>query len=144
VYGAWKDSFSGLWTSTPASEEDYQEFLADNIDVPSFDPALHHVAWDGDHVAGLVFSRNREGIGVISEVAVRRAWQRRGIARSLMSHALNALHTRGATQVPLFTDADNGQGARVLYESFGFREAKQYIFYRKPFHSGSPSTNTRT
>ena len=133
VYDAWKDAFAGLWTSTPAGEEDYKEFLAENIDVPSFDPTLHHVAWSGEHVVGFVFSRIRNGIGVIPEVAVRRAWQRRGIARSLMSHALNTLHDRGVTQVRLFTDAGNGRGARSLYEGFGFREVKQHIFYRKPF-----------
>jgi ribosomal protein S18 acetylase RimI-like enzyme len=50
-----------------------------------------------------------------------------------MIEALNALHTRGMAQVRLFTDADDGQGARSLYERVGFREVKQHIFYRKPF-----------
>jgi ribosomal protein S18 acetylase RimI-like enzyme len=45
--------------------------------------------------------------------------------------------------VRLFTDTVNGQGARGLYEAFGFREAKQHIFYRKPFDFGSPTTSAR-
>ncbi len=135
IYHAWKDAFAGVWTSTSESEEDYQEFLAENTDVPSFDPALCPVAWANDDVVGFVFARIRKGIGTIPEVAVRKAWQRRGIARSLMAYALNALYDRGITQVRLFTDADNGQGARSLYEQFGFREVKQHIFYRKPFDS---------
>lgn len=46
--------------------------------------------------------------------------------------ALNILYEHGILQARLFTDADNGQGARNLYESLGFREVKQHIFYRKP------------
>lgn len=135
IYQAWKDAFAGVWTSTPESEEDYQEFLADNINLPSFDPALCHVAWVNNQVVGFVFSRIRLGVGTIPEVAVRKAWQRQGIARTLMVHTLDALHDRGITQVRLFTDAANGQGARSLYESLGFREVKQHIFYRKSFNT---------
>src|SRR6266511_2003746 len=135
VYRAWKDAFADLWTSTVESEEDYQEFKADNIDVPNFDPALCHVAWVDDDVVGFVLSRIHKGVGTIPEVAVRKAWQRRGIAQGLMIHALNVLHARGMAQVRLFTDADDGQGARSLYERVGFREVKQHIFYRKPFTS---------
>ncbi|MEO7908730.1 MAG: GNAT family N-acetyltransferase [Roseiflexaceae bacterium] len=133
VYRAWKDAFADLWTSTVESDADYLEFKADNLDVPNFDPALCQVAWVGDAVVGFVLSRIHKGVGTIPEVAVRKAWQRRGIARSLLIHALNALHARGMTQVRLFTDADDGQGARSLYERIGFREVKQHIFYRKPF-----------
>lgn len=153
VYGAWKDAFAQVWTSTPPSEEDYQEFVADNFAVPSFDPALCQIAWADDQVVGLVLARVRKGVGfhnlrsslvealarvrkgvgVIPEVAVRRAWQRHGIARSLMVYALNALYDDRITQVRIATDADDGQGARSLYERLGFRERKQHIFYRKPF-----------
>ena len=63
---------------------------------------------------------------------MRKAWQRRGIARALMVAALQGLYDRGIMQVRLVTDAADGRGARSLYESFGFREAKQHIVYRKP------------
>jgi len=138
VYRAWKEAFAGIWTSTPESEADYQRFLATNIGVPDLDPALYQVAWVGDEVAGLVFARIQRGVGTIPEVAVRPAWQRRGIARALMAAALQGLHDRGMTQARLATDAANGRGARSLYEGFGFREVKQYIFYRKPLDEGVP------
>lgn len=133
IYQAWKDALADMWTSTPESEADYQEFVADNFEGPAFDPSLCPIAWANDHVVGFVFARTRNGVGTIPEVAVRKAWQRRGIARSLMAHALNALHERGMAQVRLFTDAEDGHGARSLYEQLGFREVKQHIFYRKPF-----------
>lgn len=37
-----------------------------------------------------------------------------------------------------FTDADNGQGARSLYEQLGFHELKQHIFCRKPIAPEPP------
>jgi GNAT superfamily N-acetyltransferase len=134
IYQAWKDAFADVWTSTPPSEADYQEFLENNIDVPNFDATLCQVAWAGNEVVGMVWCHVRKGVGMFPEVAVRRTWQRRGIAGALMVRSLNMLHTRGITQARLFTDADDGRGARSLYERLGFREVKQHIFYRKPLN----------
>ncbi len=118
VYRAWKEAFAGIWTSTPESEADYQRFLANNIGVPDRDPALYQVAWIDGEVAGLVFACIQRGTGTIPEVAVRPAWQRRGIARALLAAALQGLYDRGMTQVRLATDAADGRGARSLYEGF--------------------------
>lgn len=134
LYQTWKDAFAGVSTSTAESEDDYQQFVADYLHEPGFDPALCKVAWADDQLVGFVLARIGRGVGTIAEVAVHRAWQRRGIARGLMLAALNAVHERGCTQARLFTDADDGQGARSLYERLGFREVKQHIFYRKPLH----------
>lgn len=123
-----------MWTSTAESEDDYQQFIADNLAGSGFNPALCQVAWADDQLAGFVLTRLGNGIETVHEVAVHPDWQRRGIARSLMIAALNALHERGITQARLFTDAGDGQGARSLYEHLGFREVKQHRFYRKPLH----------
>lgn len=133
IYHVWKSAFANMLTTTMESEEDYQEFVEDNMAGPSFDPSLCHVAWSDDAVVGFVLARIHKGVGMISEVAVHPRWQRRGIARSLMIFALNALCGHRMKQVRLFTNADKEQGARKLYESFGFCEVKQHIFYRKPF-----------
>ena len=44
------------------------------------------------------------------------------------------------SQVRLYTDALNGQGARTLYERLGFIEAKQHLLYRKPMALDGVST----
>jgi mycothiol synthase len=132
IYQSLKDAYSETWISTAESEADYQEFLAEEIQVSGFDPTLCQVAWVDDQVVGLVWCHIRKGVGVIREVAVRKGWKRRGIARALTIYALEALRAKGMTQVRLFTDAANEQGARSLYESLGFREVKQHILYRKP------------
>ncbi|MBA3943835.1 MAG: GNAT family N-acetyltransferase [Herpetosiphonaceae bacterium] len=131
IYQAMKDAYCEIWTSTPESEDDYQDFLAENVNTPTFDPALWQVAWAGQEVAGVVIGRIAGEVGHIAEVEVRRAWQRRRIGRGLLQRSLASFRERGITEVRLYTDADNGQGARSLYESCGFREVKQHIFYRK-------------
>lgn len=133
VYGAWKEAFASIRTSTPPSQEDFVAFAGDNFAEPAFDPTLCAVACSKDQVAGVVLCRISKGLGVIAEVAVRPGWQRRGIARSLMRRVLNSLHDRGISQVRLFTDADYGHGARSLYEQHGFPEHKLHFFCRKPF-----------
>jgi mycothiol synthase len=135
IYQAWKDAFRDNWTSTQESEEDYQEFLADNVNIPNYHPSLWQIAWAGDQVVGLVFTRIDGDVGVFPEVAVRKTWQRHGIARTLMLRVLAELRERNISHVRLFTDADDAQGARTLYEGLGFRQVKQHIFYRKPLYS---------
>jgi mycothiol synthase len=132
IYRAMKDAYQDIWVSTPETEADYQEFLAENVNTAAFDPSLWQIAWADADVVGLVISRIHHDVGHIAEVEVRRAWQRRGIARALMQRVLGQLRERGIEHVRLYTDADDGQGARSLYESLGFREVKQHIFYRKP------------
>ena len=121
-----------MLTSTPASEEDYQEFPAEHVNSASLDLSLCQVVWANDQVVSLVWVSIRRDVGIIEQVATRKAWRRRGIAQILLMRSLNILYELGIGQVRLFTDANNGQGARSLYESLGFREVKQHIFYRKP------------
>lgn len=132
VYDAWKDAFASIWTSTPPSQEDFAEFAGDNFAGSDFDPTLCCVAWSQEQVVGFVLSQMSKGVGVIAEVAVRPGWQRRGIARSLMQCMLNTLNERGFPEARLLTDANDGHGARSLYERLGFRERKQHFFCRKP------------
>lgn len=78
--------------------------------------------------------RPNMNVGLFPEVATRKRWQRLGIQKALMVCGLSALRARGVEHARLFTDADDGQGARSLYERLGFREVKQHLLYRKPLH----------
>lgn len=132
IYHAWKDAFAHIWTSTPPSDEDLQAFVRDNFAHADFDPTLCDIAWVKDEVVGLVLCRITNGIGMIAEVAVRPHWQRQGIARALLARSLGTLQRRNVAQARLFTDAEDHQGARSVYQQFGFRESKRHAFYRKP------------
>jgi ribosomal protein S18 acetylase RimI-like enzyme len=141
IYDAIKDANGALWTSTVASEEDYRAFLAEQVEVSAYDPALWQVAWVDGTAVGVVIGQidHEQEVGHIAEVAVRPAWQRRRIARALLQRAMQAMGSRGVTHVRLYTDADDGQGARSLYESVGFRERKQHLLYRRPLASAAAS-----
>lgn len=138
IYEGMKDAWQGLWGQLPPSEEDFRESVIERVEAPHFDPALWQIAWDADVVAGLVLGELRDGVGVVAEVAVRRAYRRRGIARALLVEALAALEERHPDQIRIYTDADDSQGARSLYESVGFRTIKEHRLYRKRMDRGAP------
>ncbi|HWV23867.1 MAG TPA: GNAT family N-acetyltransferase [Thermomicrobiales bacterium] len=130
AYAAWKDAYSDSPLATEESEADFDGFRHPWFDGSGSFRVLGAVY--GGEVAGLVVSQQRNGVGVIHEVVVRKAYRRRGIASALLIDSLNALIDAGVTQNRLFTDADNGSGARSLYESLGFREVKRHFLCRRP------------
>ncbi len=133
IYEAYKDAWQGLWGETPASEADYHDFLSDNVYSSLFDASLWQIAWDGEDVAGFVIAALAGEVGKFPEVAVRKRWQRRGVGMALMTRAMRLLRERGATQLRLFTNAENPVGAKTMYERLGFRDSKRHDFLRKPF-----------
>ncbi len=132
IYGAFKETYRGLWSETPMTEADYEKFFDDRFAHTYFDPTLWRVAWAGQQVAGFIAFEIKGGIGYMPEVAVIPSYRRRGLARALLIAGLRTLGERGITEVRTFTNADDGFGARTLYESVGFRETKQFFLYRKP------------
>jgi mycothiol synthase len=121
--------------------EDQEPTIAQWLDDPNFDPSLWRVAWDGDQVAGMVrsfidrkeneeYNRKR---GWTEDICVRRPWRRRGLARSLLVQSLYAVRERGMTEAALGVDTQNPTGALRLYESVGFKPAKRFTVYQKPF-----------
>ncbi len=101
---------------------------------PKHDPTLWQVAWDGNLVAGQVLSVIEHGKAEVFEVSVRPAWRRRGLARALLSRALQTLRERGMDVIRLRTVAEFRTRARDLYSSVGFRVLKEFPRYRKPFN----------
>ena len=105
---------------------------------------MWQVAWDGDQVAGLVLNtiyqheNEAEGVkvGWLDSVATRRPWRKRGLAGALIARSLAVLRERGMETAGLGVDAENPNGALRLYESFGFRPIRRYVFFRKPFEAG--------
>lgn len=132
IYALMRDAWTGHWGTTVESEEDYQEFLSDTVERQGFDPGLWQVAWAGDEAAAAVIGRVRDDVGIFDNVATRRSWRRKGLARALVLLGLHAFAARGVAQARLFTDAENSQGARTLYESAGFRQSGEHLLYRKP------------
>ncbi len=74
-------------------------------------------------------------------VAVRTAWRRQGIARTLLIRCLAALAEQDLTIARLYVDAQS-VGAQQLYDSIGFRVTKEHRRYQKPFVSPGQGTTT--
>lgn len=136
IWAAANEAFRDEWGEHDESEEAWASFVNDPKNA---DPSLWKVAWDGDEVAGMVitiipveanrhFGRARAWL---DSVAVRRAWRRRGLARSLIAQSLLAARQAGLTSAGLGVDTENPSGALGLYESLGFRAARRYTTFRK-------------
>jgi ribosomal protein S18 acetylase RimI-like enzyme len=128
IYGVYSDAYSKFDMTRKFDEQGYQNFVSAHLNG---DASLYKVGWSGDIAVGIVLCDIRNGVGTIEEVEVRRAFQRRGIARALLTMALMTLAERGIRSARLYTAANDREGARTLYESLGFQEVKQHYFYRK-------------
>jgi GNAT superfamily N-acetyltransferase len=137
IYEAADEAFRDEWGYRPATEADWQLFLTDPL---SLDRDLWRVAWDGGQVAGQVRSfinveenaRFGQKRGWVENIAVRRPWRKRGLARALIASSIDALRERGMTEGALGVDTENPSGALRLYESVGFRPVSHSTTYRKP------------
>jgi GNAT superfamily N-acetyltransferase len=70
----------------------------------------------------------------LDHLVVARVWRRRGVARSLMRHAIDVATTAGASRLDL-TASDKKVAARQLYASLGFQERETGSF-RLPLAPG--------
>jgi GNAT superfamily N-acetyltransferase len=133
VFEAGWEANKDHWGARGMEESDYNEFIGD----PNFQPDLWQVAWDGDKVAGLVLAwidkaENKEYNrlwGYPDDIAVRRPYRRRGLARALLARSLTMLKDMGMTHANLGVDMDNPNKAMNLYSSVGFKHYKEHYIY---------------
>ena len=98
------------WINDPA------EFRDVTFDEAHFDPAAYLIALDPSHrrFAGLVriwMGNEHARLGLIGVAA---EYRRRGVARALLSQALQAVHERGIAQVTAEADDSNPAGLALL------------------------------
>ena len=137
IWDADQEAFKDHWGMHETSEEDYQAWI-DPKDY--FQPFLFQVAWDGDEIAGevlpwIVGPQNdikKRARATIGDVAVRRPWRGKGLAKALICRTLEALKLLNIKEVELVVDSENPSGAYELYESLGFVYEERGISWRKP------------
>jgi mycothiol synthase len=127
------------WGYTEPTENDYQEWLTS----PHFQPHLWQVAWDiaTNQIVGHVLTFIDEGEnkqlyrkrGYTEGIGVDRKWQRRGIARAMISRSLQAQKAAGMTESALVADSESTSNVVGLYEICGFQIVKRDTIYRKYF-----------
>jgi len=117
-------AFADHWGSTPTSTENWTQltdgygarrdlsFVATIADTPVGLLLTHRFPADDDVVGGRY--------GWIDKLATLREFRGRGIASSLIAHALAAYREEGLTHAALGVDTDNPTGASRLYSNLGF------------------------
>ncbi len=127
VHAVIEEAFADHWGHEPRSFEDWEQAVLRRKD---FDPAMTFMAFDGNVVAGVVVNRYRD-IAWVWQLAVRRAWRKRGLGLALLLHSFNAFYQRGDHAVGLGVDAQSLTGATRLYEKAGMRVTRRVDAYEK-------------
>jgi mycothiol synthase len=127
VYDADDEAFSEHWGYVRTSFEEW----ALKLSKPSFDPSLWYLATDREAVAGFLLGEERLGIGWVGDLAVRKPWRGRGLARHLLRHAFAEFRRRGYPRAGLTVDAENTTGATRLYESVGMRPVRGFDVFER-------------
>lgn len=109
----------------------FDEWKAERIGRPDFDPMLWYVAWDKKLVVGALGAYNFKSLGWISNIGVLKSHRGRGIGSALLAAALNAFSERGQPNVHLGVDTQNATHARRLYERIGMKLYQRWEVYQK-------------
>ena len=137
IYDANMEAFRDHWGFVEPEEGDYERWLKEPI---YFTPGTWQVAWDGEEVAGMVLNfidkSNNKATGIqagyTEDIAVRRPWRRKGLAKALICRSMQMFKEMGMSEVRLGVDANNPNGATKLYHDLGYAVTFTTFTYRKP------------
>lgn len=133
---AQRDSFSTHWDSQSRVESMTARAIQRRIeDSARFDPHNFWLVCEGDQVAAFALAEpsplnGRPDDSWIWQVGTRHAYQRRGLARLLLSRALARLQSDHYQRAGLHVDSEN-PAAIALYESLGLRLTRQRVHFVK-------------
>ncbi len=136
IWEADGEAFRDHWGYVPRTEQDWERWSSE----PIHNPALWKVAFHGDQIAGMVLNfvdeaENKEyqrKRGYTEDISVQREFRKRGLARYLLTESVRMFKDMGMDHTALGVDAQNPTGALHVYESVGYKVAKEFTWYRKP------------
>lgn len=137
IYDATNEAFRDHWGHVEPEEGDYEKWKDDPF---FFTPGIWKVAWDGEEVAGMVLNfinkneNKATGIqtGWAENIAVRRPWRRRGLAKALVCLSMKMFKEMGMSEVKLMVDSESPSGANKLYLDLGYVVTISNVIFRKP------------
>ncbi len=137
---AWVDlhnqAFCNAWLYHPLTVESYKH----RLQAPDYLPELDLVAVDADDkfaaICYCAIDRSHNTFvgrqeGWVALLFTSPDFQRRGLARAILHHALARLKTLNIEIAKIGVDSENAYGARQLYESIGFERVYTNIAYVK-------------
>jgi mycothiol synthase len=130
IHAIFVDAFREEWGYREVS---FEEWKANEVDTPSFDPGFWFIAEDEGNAVAAVSGLTWGQLGWVGELGVRKAWRGRGIASALLRRSFSTFASRGEQRVRLNVDADNPTGAVALYERVGMRKVRGWDIYEKRF-----------
>ncbi|MCK2214364.1 GNAT family N-acetyltransferase [Actinomadura sp. ATCC 31491] len=124
-------SFRDHWGSVPHTPQSWRSAITGS---PSFLPDASFVALAGEQAVGALLTHRRdtpdgERVAWIQIVGTLKEWRGKGVAGSLLAHALAAFAAQGYDSAGLGVDADNPTGAVAVYQRAGFSIARRSTAY---------------
>jgi mycothiol synthase len=140
MHQAFNEAFRDHWSFDPVIDDDWKKFF---VGRPSFRPDLTYLVMDGAEITGLSLNsispgenaRRGRSDGWVEELAVRRAWRKRGVATALLCASMHAFKAEGLHYAMLGVDTENPTGALRVYERVGFKPIKRFIQFEKRIES---------
>ena len=131
VYDVIAEAFPDIDGRPYRPYEDWYENVF--IKSSSFEPSMLYVAEAEGQIVGTVLCRIwvDAGNGHIWQVAMRRAWRKRGIALNLLYTAFGEYYRRRVREVTLDVDSTNTTGAQELYKRAGMYVRSQTDYMTK-------------
>lgn len=132
TWQAVEEAFDDHWGNVRGTFEEWSKTYARE----SFDPSLWFLAVEGDEIAGASLCSNRDRMGWVGALSVRRPWRRMGLAVALLHHTFGEFYRRGQRRVGLSVDSSSLTGATRVYERAGMRTDQHRIVYAKVLRDG--------
>ena len=109
---------------TDDNKEGIEKYLKRN-------PTTSFVAVDDGKIVGCIMAGHDGRRGFFHHVSVAKEYQRKGIGKQLVAHAMDALRKEGIRKVALVAFTDNDLGNR-FWEEQGFTVRKD-LYYRNKY-----------
>lgn len=114
------------------------EQIQHDVGQAHFDPGLLVFAEKGEQAIGYawtwinreVIAETGDGCAFIGDLGVTASFRRQGLGRALLLRTLHDARDRGMIAAELEVDGPNAS-AKHLYESVGFRETQERLWYRR-------------
>jgi ribosomal protein S18 acetylase RimI-like enzyme len=129
IHGIFVEAFRQEWGYRVVP---FEEWSGLEVETPSYDPTLWHLATEGDRPVGAITGTVWGDRGWIGELGVLPPWRGRGIGSALLRRSFATFAARGLERVRLNVDAENPTGATRLYERVGMRTVRGWDVYEKP------------
>lgn len=136
------EAFRDHWGSQPTSREEWDDARASEDFRADWSAVAIATLADGttDLVGAITVESDEDeweahgySFGNVDELAVKREWRGRGIARALLAQSLRAMRDSGVERATLDVDGDSPTGADALYARLGFVETERSATYAKTY-----------